>query len=57
MSASFYVYLFVVSVVFCCGGNNTIEMSNNVNGCLLILIRHQLMFINLYLCELNECSQ
>jgi len=46
---------FVVNAVFCHA--NTTEMSDNINGCLLTLIQQWLMFINLYLCGLNECSQ
>jgi len=46
--------VFVVNVAFCCA--YTIEMSDNVNGCLLILIRQRLMFISLYLAYVGLIS-
>jgi len=47
--------MFAVSVVFC--NANTTEMSDNVNGWLLILIRRLLMFIKLRLFARNEYSR
>lgn len=40
-----FMFKFVVNVVFCCA----YTMSDDVNGCLLTLIRQRLMFISLYL--------
>ena len=49
VSLHFMFTVFVVNVVLCYA--STTEMSANVNGCLLILIR-RLLFINLRLCGL-----
>jgi len=50
---AYFMFTVFVSVVFCCA--NTIEMSDDVNGCLLIRIRQLFMFITLHLCGLIEC--
>jgi len=47
--------VFIANVVFCYA--NTTVMSDDVNECLLILIRQQLMFINLHLFGLSEHRQ
>ena len=50
---AYFMFTMFVSVVFCYA--NTIEMSDNVNGCLLIRIQQLFMFITLHLCGLIEC--